>query len=264
MALSSVRRADAASWGIKRPAGVACALQVIEYKVEPRPASFARYLLTNDDSRSTGGDEPEPLGPEVEVTRETLALARAGEVLAGARSGPDVDVVGPSGVSQRTGPDSESAEEMALPVAGDVCGLEVSDGSFIDDSCRDLSRGDEVARPLGCVRIVVVVERGRQRFLEHERAAVDAQESRRGAPVADVDREVARDDRLGRPRRGRQPAVRERGDLTSLERARRDLAQDLGDDGERAHDSTSGRTARTRWAIPATTRAVSIGTPTST
>jgi hypothetical protein len=40
---------------------------------------------------------------------------------------------------------------MALAVAGNVCGLEISDGSFIDNSCRDLPRGDEVTGPLGCV-----------------------------------------------------------------------------------------------------------------
>jgi hypothetical protein len=30
---------------------------------------------------------------------------------------------------------------VTLAVTGDVSWLEVSDGSFIDDSCRDLSRG---------------------------------------------------------------------------------------------------------------------------
>jgi len=66
---------------------------------------------------------------------------------------------------------------VALPVAGDICGLEVSDRSLIDDSCRDLSRGDQVAGPRGCVLVVVVVERRRQRLLEHERAAIDAEEA---------------------------------------------------------------------------------------
>jgi hypothetical protein len=80
---------------------------------------------------------------------------------------------------------------MTLAIAGDVCGLEVSDRSFIDDSCRDLSRGDKVARPQRGVRIVVVVERRRQCFLEHERATIDTEETRRRAAIAHVEREIA-------------------------------------------------------------------------
>jgi hypothetical protein len=64
---------------------------------------------------------------------------------------------------------------VTLPVAGDICGLEVSDRSLIDDSCRDLSRGDQVACPRRGMRVVVVVKCGRQRFLEHKRAAINTE-----------------------------------------------------------------------------------------
>jgi hypothetical protein len=122
-----VRTANARSWKIERPAGVASSFQVSEYKVEPRPSSLARNLLSNDDSRSTGSDEPEPLGPEVEIAVEASSLACAGEVLARARPRPDVDVVGPLDVSQDSAPGANTGEEVALPVAGNVCGLEISD-----------------------------------------------------------------------------------------------------------------------------------------
>jgi hypothetical protein len=65
---------------------------------------------------------------------------------------------------------------MTLSIAGDVGGLEVSDGSFIDDSWCDLSSCYEIAGPRSRVAIELVVERRRQRLLEHERAAIDAKE----------------------------------------------------------------------------------------
>ncbi len=122
-----MRTADARSWDIERPDGVVRSLQVSEYKVEPSESVLARYLLSNDDSRSTGSDEPEPLRPEVALIGEASPLPGLRERLAGTAAGPHVDVVGPSGVSQGTGPDADAAEEVALPVAGNVGGLEVSD-----------------------------------------------------------------------------------------------------------------------------------------
>jgi hypothetical protein len=219
-----VRTADARSWDIDRPDGVVRSLQVREYKVEPSEAVLARYLLSNDDSRSAGGDESEPLRPEVPLVGEASPLSGLRERLTRAASGPHVDVVGPSGVAQGAGPDSDAGEEVALSVAGDVGGLEVSDRSFIDDSCRDLPRGDEVACPRRRVRVVVVVVRGRQRLLKHELAAPDADEARRRAAELHVEGEVARDHRLRRPRRRGQPRARQRGDLAGLEGARRGLA----------------------------------------
>jgi hypothetical protein len=150
---------------------------------------------------------------------------------------------------------------MALTVARDVCGLEVSDRTLIDDSWRDFSRRHEVAGPLRGVRVVIVVEGRRQRLLEYELTAIDAQKARRGAAIAHVDREIAADHGLRRPRRGRQPRARTLCDLARAQCARRDLAQDLGGDVERAHTNASGRARR---AISETMRGVSIRAPSST
>jgi hypothetical protein len=56
-ALSDMRRAEARSAGIRRPAGVARSFQVSLYKVEPTEAVFARNLLAKDDWRATLVDE---------------------------------------------------------------------------------------------------------------------------------------------------------------------------------------------------------------
>jgi len=216
-----MRSATARSWEIERPNGVTRSLQVSEYKVEPSEAVLACHLFTNDDRGSTGGDEAEPLWPEMPLVGEAAAQTRLRDRLARAASRPHADVGGPPGVK--------------LTVASDVGRLDVSDGSLIDDSCRDLSRGDQVAGPLRSVRLVVVVEGRWQRTLEHERAAVHAQEARRRSAIPHVDREVARHHRVRCARRRRQSRARVRDDLSRLERSRRDLAENFGDDVERAH-----------------------------
>jgi hypothetical protein len=53
-----MRRADARSAEIDRPAGVARSFQVSLYKVEPSEAVLARNLLAKDDGRATLLDEP--------------------------------------------------------------------------------------------------------------------------------------------------------------------------------------------------------------
>jgi hypothetical protein len=160
-----MRRADAASWGIKRPAGVASAFQVIEYKVEPRPSSLARNLLANDDSRSTGGDEAEPFGPEVLFVGEAFTFSGTRKRLAWTTAGPDVEVVGPSSIAQCSGPNPNAAEEVALPIACDVCGLEISDRSLINDSRGQFSGRYQVACPARRIAVNVRIKRSRQRLL---------------------------------------------------------------------------------------------------
>jgi hypothetical protein len=60
---------------------------------------------------------------------------------------------------------------VELSVASNVGGLEISDGSRIDNSCRDLTRGDQITCPRCGVGIDVVVQRRGQRFFEDEGAA---------------------------------------------------------------------------------------------
>jgi hypothetical protein len=53
--------------------------------------------------------------------------------------------------------------------------------------------------------------------------------------LLDVKCEVAAHHGLGRPRLRREAPLRQIGDLSRTQRARRDLAQNLGNDVERAH-----------------------------
>jgi hypothetical protein len=188
--VARVRSARACSWDIEYPEGVVRSFQVNSNSVEPSKAVLARNLLSKDESRSTGGDEAVPLGPKVLLVGEAALTTRRRERGAWAASAPHVSIVGPSGVSEGSAPDTDATEEVTLSVAGDVCGLEISDRSLIDDSCRDLSRGDKVARPLGRIRIVIIVERCRQCSLEHEFARIDAKKARRGALLLHIEREI--------------------------------------------------------------------------
>jgi hypothetical protein len=52
-----MRRAEARSAGIDRPAGVARSFHVSLYKVEPSKSVFARNLLAKDDWRAALADE---------------------------------------------------------------------------------------------------------------------------------------------------------------------------------------------------------------
>jgi hypothetical protein len=60
-----MRRTDARSAEIDRPAGVARVFQVSVYKVEPSEAVFRRNLFTKDNVRSALADEVVKRGPQV-------------------------------------------------------------------------------------------------------------------------------------------------------------------------------------------------------
>jgi hypothetical protein len=61
--LSDMRRTEARSAEIERPAGVVLAFQVSENKVDPSEAVFARNLLSKDDIRAAFADEMEERRP---------------------------------------------------------------------------------------------------------------------------------------------------------------------------------------------------------
>ncbi len=124
---------------------------------------------------------------------------------------------------------------MELTIRCDVSRLEISDRSFSYITRCDLVGCKEASRPGASKGIQLVVERACQSFLEHERPAIDAEEPRRCPVIAHIEREIATHHSLRRPRQRRQPAARAIRDLPRSERPRRDLAQDLGDDVERAH-----------------------------
>src|SRR5512139_524512 len=93
--LPDVRRPDARSAQIARPDGVTRSFQVSTNKVEPREASFARNLLTNNDWRAQLTDEVEGCRPEVPLVSSPAACACLAERLARAGDGADGSVIWP-------------------------------------------------------------------------------------------------------------------------------------------------------------------------
>ena len=61
--LTDVRRTEARSAGINRPAGVALSFQVSVYKVDPVESVLARNLLAKDNDRAVDADEMVERGP---------------------------------------------------------------------------------------------------------------------------------------------------------------------------------------------------------
>ena len=77
-----MRRADARSAEIDRPAGVARCFQVSLYKVEPTKAVFACNLLTKDDWRAALADEVVESWPQVPLIIKPCSFACRAERLA--------------------------------------------------------------------------------------------------------------------------------------------------------------------------------------
>jgi hypothetical protein len=123
--LPPVRGADRTSSEYTRPDGVAFSLQVATNKVEPAVANRGRNLLSEQDRRAALADEPEPLGPEVPGVSLRGALAGDREGLAGGRTRPDPDPSGEPGEFKGVGPTSDSAEEVAPLMPGQVSGLNI-------------------------------------------------------------------------------------------------------------------------------------------
>jgi hypothetical protein len=89
-----------------------------------------------------------------------LAFAGGAERLARATSRPNRSVIGPSGKSEGVGPPADAGKEMALRIAPEIAGSHVDDASLVDIAWRDVSGGDEVAEPLGGIRVDLVVVGG--------------------------------------------------------------------------------------------------------
>jgi hypothetical protein len=152
-----VRRTDARSAEIDRPDGVVRTFQVSVNKVEPVKAVAACNLLAKHDARAALRDEAEPLRPEVPLVGKSKPAAGRAERLARATAGPDRAVVRPTGETQRVRPRADACEEVALVIADKLLWRDIADIPFVDVAGSNQTRGDQVAQPLGRVRVVLVV-----------------------------------------------------------------------------------------------------------
>jgi hypothetical protein len=154
--------ADATSWQYGRPAGVAFAFQVSANKIEPAPSKRRFNLLSKDCCRAPLGDERKPARPQVTLVIGRLACAGCREGLAGAGTCPNRSVIGPAGKPKRDRPSADAGEEVALGVSAQVVGAHVGDAPLIDVARGDEPFADEIAEPLGRIRINLVVVGGHQ------------------------------------------------------------------------------------------------------
>jgi hypothetical protein len=157
---SDVGRPDTASWQYGRPAGVPLAFQISENNVEPAPSNCRLNLLSKHDCRTPDGDERKPLRPQVAFVIARLAFAGGREGLAGAGTGPNRSVVGPSGEPEGDGPPSDPGEEVTLSITAEIiCGY-VLYVSLIHIPARNLALSDEISEPLRGIGVVLVVVGG--------------------------------------------------------------------------------------------------------
>jgi hypothetical protein len=87
------------------------------------------------------------------------AFACRAERLAGAASGPHWSVVRPSGSAQGEAPDSNSGEEMALGVSPQVFRIDILYAPLVHITGGNMAGGYQVAQPLGCIRVCLIVVR---------------------------------------------------------------------------------------------------------
>jgi hypothetical protein len=125
--LSDVRRRDARSASIGRPAGVALRFQIVKYSIEPKQSILARNLLSHRCCRVALSDEPEHFWPEVPLVVCSASFACDRERLTGTRTRPGFSFFRPTGDLQSEFPAADSCEEMNAAKPGNVCWYNLSD-----------------------------------------------------------------------------------------------------------------------------------------
>ena len=156
--IPKVVRTRASGLDRKAPHGVIQRLQITVDKGDP--LSRVRNLLSKDCWRIPLGDESTPNGPEVARIFKAFLATGDGEWLAGARACPNRSVIGPAGEAEGKAPASEAGEEMALRIAPEVIGADISDASLVNVAGSDDAGRDEIAEPGDCIRFDLVVVGG--------------------------------------------------------------------------------------------------------
>ncbi|GEM_PF-2785919 len=155
--------ADIGGSKTQRPDGVADALHVGSCEVEPSLFDGIGNLLAKDHARSALLDKPVPGGPKVPLVSKSKAFACLGERLARTGTGPNRSVVWPAGAAEGQGPDGNSCKPMTLGKLPDISGVNILDAPFVHHPGRDVPGSDEVAQPLGRIRVDLVVVGGHGR-----------------------------------------------------------------------------------------------------
>jgi len=93
----------------------------------------------------------------VPVVFDPELLSGAGKRLAGRRSSKDGSIVWPSGEAECETPAPDAGEEVVLGVSSQVIGAYLSHVSFINVTVGDVAGSDQVAQPLRCVGVELVI-----------------------------------------------------------------------------------------------------------
>lgn len=160
--LTDMRREDARSAQIRRPAGVILTFQISEYSIEPSEGNPACNLFAKDDCRMALADEGEPVWPEVARIEDAFPLPCGTEWLAWAASRPYLSVFRESREPQRERPSSDAAEEVALSISANVICSDIDDRSVVDFSRRDQFPRDQFTQPRdgAGIDLIVIVHGG--------------------------------------------------------------------------------------------------------
>jgi hypothetical protein len=93
----------------------------------------------------------------VPIIVKSAEAARVGKWLAGAGTGPDGAVIGPAGEAQGKRPSADAGEEVAAGVSFKVGRSNIDNCSLVNIAWWQVACGDEVADPLCCERVNLIV-----------------------------------------------------------------------------------------------------------
>ena len=163
--VSDVRRTDARRRERDRPEGVTQGFQVSVYKVDPRVSVLACNLLSKDRCRLALFDEVMEGWPQVPLVIKPSSFACRAERLARTGTRPNRSVVTPSGLAQRVGPHTDAGKKVALCEASQIAWEDIFDTSFVNITGCNVTGFNQVAQPLRCPWVNLVVVGGHSRPL---------------------------------------------------------------------------------------------------
>ena len=98
--------------------------------------------------------------PEVPLISKPIASACRAEWLTRTRSGPYGSVTGPPSKIESKRPAANSREEMALVVASEIGGPDISDIPLVNVARGQTPGSDQIAQPLSRERVDLVIVDG--------------------------------------------------------------------------------------------------------
>jgi hypothetical protein len=112
--VTDVRSANDCRCKNREPDGVAETFETCLKSVEPLEAVRRRRLLASAQLRTAVGDESEEIWEQMSLVVKAFAAAGLRKRLTREARGPDFEVVGDSGETERVAPGADAGEEVRL------------------------------------------------------------------------------------------------------------------------------------------------------